>query len=184
MKALKFAVMILAALVLNSCSDKGESIQEGGDDNVSLLKPCPQCLEVEDEAEIPPYVFLYESFYTPMGISFCSHELLLNFRDASGNDLVKGIEFWGNNYPSLSYEVPGGDTHAKGIVKRELHTLDYVYEDSYVESLHPNHSRSMGLRKGIPFSKKYPELDGRLFVFSGIYIWRWYYYWRRYAPKF
>ena len=153
MKTLKFIILILA-LLISSCSDKDESLQG---EEVLVPDPCIPCSEVVIETGD---IYLYEGMFLPLGPSSCSHELLLSFRDASGNDLVKGIEFWGNNYPSLSYDVPGGDTHAKGIVKRELHTLDYIYEDNYVEPFYP-HSffRPMGLRKGEPFSEKYTEMN-------------------------
>jgi len=132
MKALKFVVSLLTMLIINSCTNK---------------------VEVEEEIEIPPHIFLSSGIY-PLGVYSCLQELLISFQDASGNDLVKGIGFWAE----YSHDVTGGNTHAWGTVKSELYTLECDYEENplvYPRKL----PYPIGLRKGKPFSKKYPDLD-------------------------
>ena len=150
MKTLKFAVLILAVLTVNSCGKN----------------------EVEEEIEIPPSIFLNITERRLIGGHYCSQELLLSFQGRSGKDLVKGIGFLTAKHPTIrTFTEPGGEKDAWGEVKRETHALDRIYEDVYVESdmyreIHGNTFPynlvfpPMGFRRGKPFSKKYPELNG------------------------
>lgn len=151
MKTLKLISLLFAMLIINSCAKKDK-----------------------DEIEIPPAVFLNNpSLHPDGGGPFCAQELLLRFQDASGNDLVKGIDFWGEvhaDYPLGIYQEQGNEKHAWGYVKREVYTLEYIYEDVYVEKDIIKELedgpwffgvRPIGLRKGKPFSKKYPNLNGK-----------------------
>ena len=109
MKALKFAVIILTALALNSCNDKDESTP-------AVTKLC-RCRATEDTYTIP-------SISNP----YYHHSLWLSFQDDSGNDLMKGIGFdtWSSEVAGL---VTGGEDDYGGPVKSELFTLEYVFED-------------------------------------------------------
>ena len=60
------------------------------------------------------------------GISFTIHPLYLSFQDTSGNDLVKGIGF--DVWRDGGY-VTGGEEDVGGIVKPELFTLEFVFEN-------------------------------------------------------
>ena len=135
MKTLKFVVLILTMLIISSCKDKDE-----------------------DEIPIPSSVYLNVTVYNTLGGPFCFQELLLSFQSKSGKDLVKGIKFWGpGGTYGANYDIKtGGKTDAWGIVKKEVYTMERIYEDIDLDKS----NFPIGLRKGKPFSKNYPELNG------------------------
>ena len=160
MKTLKLTVLILTMLIINSCTSKEES-------------PTEEPQEVEDEIEIPPNVSLGITAFYPYGIPFSLQQLLLSFQDKSGNDLVKGIGFWSNYWLAfnpvdstrLVYTgTEGGETDAWGVVNSELYTLEYAFNgipyDKNILADYDWEKPPLGFRRGKPFSKKYPELNG------------------------
>jgi hypothetical protein len=119
MKWYQIAFLIFSTLTVNSCSDKDERTSEVGE------KPSEEFQQTITGSPVPYYV----------------HWLWLSFQDISGNDLVKGIEYYtndtvkgGSEYSMLvrtGETVEGGDEEHGGFVKPELFTLDLFYNGSY-----------------------------------------------------
>ena len=102
MKPLKFAVLLLTILIINSCTSKGEN-------------------KITPVEETSKEIFLSLEAFGPRTLS--SHELLLNFQDTLGNDLIKN---WEEN--PLWDELPDVVNIR---VKPELHNLEViVYGDT------------------------------------------------------
>ena len=149
---LRFTSLILIALALSSCYDK---------DKIEIIP------EVVYEIEIPPFISLNATSSWLLGVPICHQELLISFQDASGNDLLKGIEFWtGRRFDSahgdwIGYnfwdEIPRGELDLYGRLKRELYTLEYAYDDIFENHWSYN---QIGFLNGKLFSKKYSELNG------------------------
>ena len=117
--------------------------------SILIINCCTDKEEVE--IEVP---FLYGSNWSFKGAGpACNQPLLLSFQNASGNDLVKGIGFWVDGSNGIT--ITGRKNDAWGRVKEKLYTMS-IYEDSYDDY----YSCPLGLRKGKPFLKKYPELNG------------------------
>ena len=145
MKTLKLTALFLSMLIINSCNNREKEDK------------------IEDNDIIP--LFLTSISHTLIGALNYHQELLISFQDESGNDLVKGIEFLVNEWLDTLFV---GDINVRGVVRSELYTLNYIYDDVFVrynfvddfEVEYPMLYRPMGLRKGEPFSKIYPELNG------------------------
>jgi len=131
MKTLKFTVLLLYMLIINSCTNKGETEQK--------VEEVKAKWEELDEEEQKVRSILMGKISIGGEIS-CLHDIFLSFQNVSGNDLVKGMNFSG-------YMTDPG-----GFVKDELYTLEYV--------LPHFQSDRMSLLKGKSFSKIFPELNG------------------------
>ena len=99
----------------------------------------------------------------PSGLPATSyiHILYLSFQDASGNDLVKGIEF--NAWDRINgVEITGREEDMGGAVKPELYSLEYVYEDRNQDPSKQRHSGNhpiTALNKGVGLNEAYPEVN-------------------------
>ena len=103
MKPLKLISLLLSILTINSCSNR--YVEDEIDDRINN----PYAGDCDEESR----------FYLYM--------LSISFQDVSGNDLVDGIGF--NVWVSDGVSVTGGKDDSHGIVKHNLYTLEYVYED-------------------------------------------------------
>jgi len=143
MKILKFTVLLLTILIINSCKDTEEDEVESEKEVMVNWKD----LDIEEQNV---RFTLMGTLYIGSGKISCRNELWLSFQDVSGNDLVEGIKFWGFDYGGGSGFMVGPG----GMVENELYVLEHVY---------PGHNtiRSLHLNKGKPFSKVFPELNGK-----------------------
>ena len=166
MKTLKFTILLLCMLIINCCTKKNED---------------------ESTQKVRDYIFL-DDILTPFGYDgrgddSYHHKLLLNFKCAFGNDLVKEIEFlaldqdafyavesttWNFfGHPLDDMIITGEEADNGGEVKSELYTLEYVFEDGIPSPWEPSggcditipEPPKMSLRKGKPFSKIYSDLN-------------------------
>ena len=112
MKTFKLISLLLAMLIINSCT--ADSVEKEEENTVIN----------ESEANDPNEINggLMSGIYP-----FYQHHLILSFQDASGNDLVKGIGFdvW---QPGEIY-ITGVEDDSGGEIKRELYTLEIEFED-------------------------------------------------------
>ncbi|MDR2911434.1 MAG: hypothetical protein LBV47_08775 [Bacteroidales bacterium] len=87
------------------------------------------------------------SFYEPSTVPFFQHRLWLSFKDASGNDLTKGIGLFDVWVPGSKdspffigdyYWTTGNEEeYIEGLIKPELYTLDIIFEDGIPNPLKP-----------------------------------------------
>ena len=128
MKTLKLTVLLLLMLIISSCTGKDEGKEE-----------IEQEQGVEDECI--GLIGLDGSGY---------YDLFLSFQDASGNDLLEGIEY------NILYVNNCGDTMLCS-VKNELYTFEYVYPGT---TWSPYNISFLFLIKGNSFSKRFSEING------------------------
>lgn len=100
--ALKFTVLFLTMLIINSC----------GKDEIKNTDEIPITEESTKSEEQEGGGMIIGGIYP-----FYQHLLFINFQDVSGNDLVEGSEFiWNSEYGM------------RDVVKPEFYTLDIIFE--------------------------------------------------------
>jgi len=144
MKTLKFTVLLLTILIINSCTDKDKNYNNEIEPETEYEKKS----EDEGKITIPLGGRPNDSYY---------HILLLNFQDKSGNDLIK------NWHDCIKWD---GTSPSNPIlfIKPELYELEIVvYEDTinYRKSGYDT-SYGMLLYKGKQLSEEFGfiELNG------------------------
>ena len=106
MKTLKFTILLLCMLIINSCTKKNE------DESTQKIIPEVTKQESNEESKENPEHIIVDIY------PFYQHSLYLNFQDASGNDLLEGSEFiWDSEFGM------------RDPVKPEFYTLDIIFED-------------------------------------------------------
>ena len=138
---------------------------------VSILCNCSR-LEEEDSCDCS---LLSYSYY-----------LYLGFQDASGNDLVKDLEFLVWDGVNAVYNI-GGEEDSRGIINTDLYSLDVVFPDKIAKSFEKNlllYKSGLFLEfdtfspYSLPFAEKvtyklnYPQLFGDNFTHEIVSYWK------------
>jgi hypothetical protein len=133
MKTIKLLGLLLSLLIINSCADQVEGFTDVEEENTAD--------QVEDFADVEEEENTYQELWnndeeerysgfdlvTDLHPRYVFDNLWLGFQDASGNDLLKYIDFTDN----ADIYDDGNDRwrYGNGYVKRNLYSISYLYPD-------------------------------------------------------